>query len=189
MFENCPRFGVFVTIVAMFCAAVFAIGQTRANEHSVAQITQPNDQDIWDPNWLNRSVWDQNQKDSALSQRRARHLSFLKHGVPVEYKGATNPFFGNPTAIIEGRVHYEDRCLSCHGANGSGNGIAANDLSPSPALLSFMISMPMSVDEYLLWSISEGGVVFGSEMPAFRGELTSEEIWKIVAFMRAGFPK
>jgi mono/diheme cytochrome c family protein len=25
-------------------------------------------------------------------------------------------------------------------------------------------------------------------MPAFKGELTEEEIWAIIAYMRAGFP-
>ncbi|GLO76368.1 hypothetical protein MACH18_34480 [Phaeobacter italicus] len=48
--------------------------------------------------------------------------------------------------------------------------------------------MPMSGDEYLLWAISEGGQRFGTEMPAFREALTEEEIWKIIAYMRAGFP-
>ena len=50
------------------------------------------------------------------------------------------------------------------------------------------VQMPMSGDEYLLWAISEGGQRFGTEMPAFREALTEEEIWKIIAYMRAGFP-
>jgi len=51
-----------------------------------------------------------------------------------------------------------------------------------------MIQMPMSVDEYMMWSISEGGKAFGTAMPAFKDTLSEEEIWKIVIFMRAGFP-
>ena len=47
---------------------------------------------------------------------------------------------------------------------------------------------PIAVDEYLLWSISEGGRQFDTEMPAFKGTLSREEIWKVIAFMRAGFP-
>jgi len=47
--------------------------------------------------------------------------------------------------------------------------------------------MPMAVDEYMLWSISEGGVNFQTEMPAFKNELSQDEIWKIVAYMRGGF--
>jgi mono/diheme cytochrome c family protein len=45
-----------------------------------------------------------------------------------------------------------------------------------------------SVDEYLLWSTSEGGVQFGTEMPAFKTVLTERQIWQIVIYMRADFP-
>ena len=69
-----------------------------------------------------------------------------------------------------------------------GDGEAAKALDPSPALLAYMIQMPMSVDSYMLWSISEGGEAFGTAMPAFKEVLTKDEIWKIVTYMRAGFP-
>jgi len=46
----------------------------------------------------------------------------------------------------------------------------------------------MSGDEYLLWTISEGGERFGTDMPAFEDKLGEEDIWKIIAYMRAGFP-
>ena len=70
-----------------------------------------------------------------------------------------------------------------------GDGDIANALNPSPALLAYLIQMPMSVDEYLMWSISEGGTDLGTAMPAFKEKLSREEIWKIIAFMRAGFPE
>jgi len=69
-----------------------------------------------------------------------------------------------------------------------GDGEAAKALNPSPALLAYMIQMPMSVDEYMMWTISEGGKAFGTAMPAFENTLSAEEIWQIVAYMRAGFP-
>ncbi len=61
-------------------------------------------------------------------------------------------------------------------------------LSPSPALLAYMIRRPIAVDEYLLWTISEGGAQFGSKMPAFKDKLGRDDIWRVVAYMRAGFP-
>jgi mono/diheme cytochrome c family protein len=85
-------------------------------------------------------------------------------------------------------VLYQQQCASCHGAQGMGDGAAAKALNPSPALLAYMIQMPMAVDEYLMWSITEGGAQFGTAMPAFKGTLASEDIWKIIAYMRAGFP-
>ena len=47
----------------------------------------------------------------------------------------------------------------------------------------------MMADEYLLWAISEGGAPFGTDMPAFKDALSRDEIWQIIAYMRAGFPK
>ncbi len=60
-------------------------------------------------------------------------------------------------------------------------------LLPSPALLALLMNRRISIDEYLLWSIAEGGTQFETAMPAFKGVLTREEIWKIIVFMRAGF--
>ena len=51
-----------------------------------------------------------------------------------------------------------------------------------------MVDQPYSVDQYLFWSISEGGLRSGSEMPAYKSRLTSREIWQLVQYMRAGFP-
>ena len=59
---------------------------------------------------------------------------------------------------------------------------------PSPALLAYMIRRPISVDEYLLWAIADGGEQFDSEMPAFRDKLSRDDIWRVIAYMRAGFP-
>jgi len=47
----------------------------------------------------------------------------------------------------------------------------------------------MAIDPYLLWTIAEGGAEFDTEMPAYKNILSQDEIWKIVAFMRAGFPE
>ena len=62
-------------------------------------------------------------------------------------------------------------------------------LMPSPALLAYMIKRPISVDEYLLWAIADGGEAFATAMPAFKDKVSREDIWKIVAYMRAGFPQ
>jgi hypothetical protein len=69
-----------------------------------------------------------------------------------------------------------------------GNGEAGRALSPSPALLAYMIRRPISVDEYLLWTVSDGGTAFGPDMPAFKHKPAGEDIWRVIAYMRAGFP-
>jgi len=111
----------------------------------------------------------------------------MQYGVQAEYQGAKSSVGKDIRTIEEGARLYVERCSSCHGKQGLGDG-EARSLLPSPALLAFMIQRPISVDEYLLWSISEGGKQFDTEMPAFKSVLTREDIWKIIAYMRAGFP-
>jgi mono/diheme cytochrome c family protein len=112
----------------------------------------------------------------------------MQYGVPEAYEGRTSTVAQGPDTIAQGRKIFAERCASCHGADGLGNGKAGNALSPSPALLAYMIRRPIAVDEYLLWTISEGGAQFETEMPAFKGTLGEDDIWRVVAFMRAGFP-
>jgi mono/diheme cytochrome c family protein len=92
-----------------------------------------------------------------------------------------------PETIAQGADLYAAHCSRCHGAVGYGDGTEGRSLVPSPALLSFLIRKPIAGDEYLMWTISEGGTVFRTEMPEYKNLLTEEEIWTIIAYMRAGF--
>ena len=112
----------------------------------------------------------------------------MHEGVPAEYAGRANPFESSADIVNEGGQLYATHCALCHGSEGLGDGLLANSLSPSPALLAYLIQMPMAADEYLLWSISEGGQAFGTGMPVFKGVLSREEIWKTISFLRAGLP-
>ncbi len=145
--------------------------------------------DYWQPEWMVRELWGPGHMPRGMMVRLLRHTTFMQYGVPRDYDGAKSTLMPGPQVIAQGRKTYAQRCASCHGPDGLGNGEAANALSPSPALLAYMIRRPIAVDEYLLWAISEGGKQFGTEMPAFKGTLTRDDIWRVVAYMRAGFPK
>jgi mono/diheme cytochrome c family protein len=144
--------------------------------------------DMWDPGWTRRDSWDPQRADQSLRWRMTRHQAFMKEGVPAAYRTARNLMTKTPETIREGSVLYAENCASCHGASGWGHGEAGLALYPSPALLAHLIRMPDAVDEYLLWSISDGGKPFGTKMPAFKDALTEEQIWQIITYMRAGFP-
>ena len=145
--------------------------------------------DMWDPGWMHRPMWDPGHMGPMQQQRMLRHWTFMHQGVPAEYRGQTSTVAPTEATIREGATLYAQNCASCHGPTGLGDGEAGRALNPSPALLAYLINMPMAVDEYLLWTISEGGKPLGTAMPAFKDKLAPEEIWKVVAFMRAGFPE
>lgn len=144
--------------------------------------------DIWSERRKSAPYWQSMEAVPDLLPRAERHRKFMEAGVPVEYRGSRNP---NPQArmiINDGGRLYKLHCASCHGSKGSGDGEAGRDLTPPPAFLAYLIKRPEAVDEYLLWTISEGGTQFGSEMPKFKETLTDQQIWQIVTYMRADFP-
>lgn len=150
---------------------------------------KPRNFDFWQPDWMVRELWGPGRMSKGMMARMLRHSTYMNYGVPKEYEGARGPEKVSPDMVAAGRAAYAENCASCHGKDGMGDGDASNALSPSPALLAFMIRRPITVDEYLLWSISEGGRTFETEMPAFKDKLSREAIWSIVAYMRAGFPE
>jgi mono/diheme cytochrome c family protein len=120
--------------------------------------------------------------------RMARHQAFVRDGVPAPYEGARNPLIRTPANVDPGRALYGEHCAACHDPTGMGGGDAGNVLYPSPALLAELVRTPQGPDAYLLWAISEGGAPFGTQMPVFKDRLSEEQIWRIITFMRAGFP-
>lgn len=175
-------------LLAMFC---FGVASATLHPNGAAgQLRDPPlGWDMWDPHWMERDAWRPDRLDRTMRWRMTRHWIFMQDGVPEEYRGARNPMDQTPDAIDEGRVLYMESCARCHDASGTGHGDAGLALSPSPALLAHMVRMPHAVDEYLLWAIAEGGEPLDTEMPAFKERLTREQIWQIIAFMRAGFPE
>ena len=125
---------------------------------------------------------------SGDGRRSVRHRIFMQEGVPLEYRGLASPFPAVSAVTDQGSGLYQDHCAKCHGPEGFGDGSAGSNLFPSPALLSRMVEKPGAVDGYLLWTISDGGERIGTDMPAFRDVLSEDDIWKIITYMRAGFP-
>ncbi len=138
---------VFTTALIVFVLALWPhrSGQAQGSMH-------PDRFDMWNPHWMHRDRWGSG--DGAMGpdyqQRMRRHWFFMHSGLPHAYRGKTNLHSTTPDIIRAGLSLYTKHCTSCHGASGMGDGEAGRDLSPSPALLAYMIQMPMSVDEYML---------------------------------------
>lgn len=134
-------------------------------------------------------AWTGEEAAAAYALRSRRHRAFMQGNVPPEYRSAQSPYPATDTLIRDGGAIYAARCADCHGPEGFGDGKAAMDLRPTPAFLAFMIDSPDLVDQYLIWTIADGGAEFGSPMPAYKDTLTDREIWQVVIYMRAGFPE
>jgi mono/diheme cytochrome c family protein len=174
-----------VVVIAQFGAGPGA-GQ-QASRPSTPPAKEPS-VDYWQPLWMQRELWGPGNMPPGMRARLLRQTTYMQYGVQRDYQGAKSTVATSKETVEAGGKLYAEKCASCHGKQGLGDGQAPRSLLPSPALLAFMIQRPISVDEYLLWSIAEGGKQFESEMPAFKDGLAREDIWKIIAYMRSGFP-
>jgi mono/diheme cytochrome c family protein len=118
----------------------------------------------------------------------ARFEFYQRNGLPAEYRGKTNPNKQTVPTVIKGADRYNARCAACHGLMGFGNGDASGAMRTRPADLAWSLSDPKVKDDYLFWTISEGGAQFGTNMPAYKKpDLAEWQIWEIITYMRAAF--
>ena len=103
--------------------------------------------------------------------------------LPSAFAGRTNPRAHDPVALAEGGALFESNCTSCHGDQADGHGIASVGLVPPPANFRGSDVLPRHSDAYLFYRITEGKP--GTAMPSFRGALSEEERWAVVAFLRS----
>jgi len=61
---------------------------------------------------------------------------------------------------------------------------AGANLTPRPANIAAFSKMPMASDAYLSWTISEGGTPISSPMPAFKSQLSEQDVWQIITYLR-----
>lgn len=187
LLKSTPRNFATFAIVCLACLGIV----TSANAQSGPQPAPrtPQGSDYWQPGWMHRQMWDHDRMHADIRARMIRHRTFMSGNIPAIYDNVLSPLSPTSETVKAGADLYASNCSGCHGPRGMGDGAAARSLSPSPALLAHMIQRPVSVDGYLLWTISEGGKKFGTSMPAFKDKLSRDEIWKLVAYMRSGFPK
>ena len=119
-----------------------------------------------------------------------RHDAAMKLGIPASYSLMTNPLPKTQETLIRGAAVYVQKCASCHGTKGLGDGEAGHNLSPAPGNLAWLADMPMRQwDGFKYWTIAEGGAQFRSAMPAFKDTLSQDDIWAATTYIQAHLPR
>jgi mono/diheme cytochrome c family protein len=91
------------------------------------------------------------------------------------------PELQDPQRIRRGAVQYRGHCIQCHGAPGVAPDAVAFGLTPAPANL--VGTARTWSDAEMFWVVKNGIKMTG--MPAWSYRLRDEEIWDVVAFVRA----
>ena len=94
-----------------------------------------------------------------------------------------NPVVLSAESVERGSALFAANCVSCHGDTGAGDGPLADSLPAPPA--NFTIHVPFHPDGVLYAWITDG--IRGTGMPGWSPQLSDQERWDLVNFLRANF--
>lgn len=94
-----------------------------------------------------------------------------------------NPVERSAQSVERGSALFAVNCVSCHGDSGAGDGPLADTLPAPPA--NFTVHVPFHPDGVLFAWITDG--IRGTGMPAWSPQLSDQERWDLVNFLRATF--
>ncbi|MYJ57613.1 MAG: cytochrome c [Chloroflexi bacterium] len=94
-----------------------------------------------------------------------------------------NPTERTAESVERGAALFAANCASCHGETGAGDGPLADSLPAPPA--NFTVHVPFHPDGVLFAWITDG--IRGTGMPAWSPQLSDQERWDLVNFLRANF--
>ena len=95
-------------------------------------------------------------------------------------KNISVPDLNDSLMIKEGFEHYNEMCVSCHGASGKEETELSRGLNPPPP---YLVEHAKEMDPRELFWITKNGIKM-TGMPAWGKTHSDEKIWEIVAFMK-----
>jgi cytochrome c553 len=112
-----------------------------------------------------------------------RFLAFvMRRSVETHSLGvAAQPALDDPDLVTLGAAHFHSGCASCHGAPGYPASPVYAAMLPPPSDL--VAAAPGWDDEELFWIVQNGIKYTG--MPAWPANARDDEVWALVAFLRA----
>jgi len=113
--------------------------------------------------------------EAALA-RRIRSIA-----IPSGAAARVNPYRDDGQSWIEGGRHFQEHCAVCHGDDGAGKSEIGRNLYPKAPDMRARETQELA-DGELFFVISNGIRYTG--MPAWEGEKTPAEIWRMVSFIR-----
>jgi len=123
------------------------------------------------------------------SPPKAAHGDHEHPSVPAAYAKAHIPpqVWTDPNMIARGKEIFVAKCALCHGEKGDGKGPGSANLPLKPADLTDGKMVAEMADVFWVWRVSEGGLVEpfkskGSAMPAWKGELSMNDRWAVIAY-------
>ena len=100
--------------------------------------------------------------------------------VPESARSLKNPILPSAADLDSVRPIYRDKCSSCHGLTGKGDGHDASLYDPKPTDFTDARHMSEVADGELFYKLTEGR----KPMPSFKKRLSDEQRWRMVLLIR-----
>lgn len=101
--------------------------------------------------------------------------------IPQAGRDEQSPLKPTPDVLQKGKSVFESRCKKCHGADATGNGPESDPDNPA-ADLTDEARAAVNPDGVLFYKVWNGRK--SPKMPAFKTELSKEEVWSVVEYVK-----
>ncbi len=105
----------------------------------------------------------------------------MRSSVRTRTLGMEVPPLDDPGLVLKGAGHYASSCLPCHGAPGEPRALLVRGMTPEPPYLPEGFGTLR--DAELFWIVRHG--IKYTAMPAWPALQREDEVWAMVAFLRA----
>jgi mono/diheme cytochrome c family protein len=102
--------------------------------------------------------------------------------LPPEAETTKNPLTVDAKLLATGKAIFKDKCQKCHGATGKGDGPDADPDAQEDMDLTRANRAAKNPDGVVFFKAWNGRKK--PKMPAFKDELTKEQIWAVVAYVQ-----
>jgi mono/diheme cytochrome c family protein len=103
--------------------------------------------------------------------------------LPPDADDTKNPLPVDAKLLATGKALFTDKCRRCHGPGGLGDGPDADPDHRDDMDLTNPKRADRNTDGVVFYKVSNGRK--GPKMPAFKDELSKEQIWAVVAYAQS----
>jgi len=102
--------------------------------------------------------------------------------LPPEAEATKNPLTVDAKLLATGKAIFKDKCQKCHGATGKGDGPDADPDAQEDMDLTRASRAAKNPDGVVFYKAWNGRKK--PKMPAFKDELSKEQIWAVVSYVQ-----